>query len=161
MSNPTTPEPDPEQRPGHEQGAGEDWGSSTPWQKPGPAEQPDQPQATPPPYGTPPTYGGQPPYGGQPGYGASPYGYPPAQGAGIQNYLVPAIIATVFCCLPAGVVSIVYAAQVSGKLAAGDVEGARQASANARTWLIVSVALGVAVVVLAFLAVLSDAYTPY
>ena len=34
----------------------------------------------------------------------------------IPNYLVQAILVTIFCCLPFGIVSIVYAAQVNGKL---------------------------------------------
>ena len=39
----------------------------------------------------------------------------------VPNNLVWAILSTLFCCLPAGIVSIVYAAQVNGKLAAGDI----------------------------------------
>lgn len=58
----------------------------------------------------------------------------PAAPAHIPNYLVQAILVTIFCCLPFGIVSIVYAAQVNGKLAAGDVSGAMQASSSARTW---------------------------
>jgi len=54
---------------------------------------------------------------------------------GIQNYLVPAILLTLCCCPPFGVVAIVYAAQVSSKAAAGDDAGALAASKNARLWL--------------------------
>ena len=52
----------------------------------------------------------------------------------VPNYLVPAILVTVFCCLPAGIVAIVYAAQVNGKLQAGDIAGAQQSSKNAKLW---------------------------
>jgi hypothetical protein len=54
---------------------------------------------------------------------------PPPNGAGIYvpNNLVWAILSTLFCCLPLGVVSIVYASQVDGKRAAGDVAGAGRA----------------------------------
>ncbi len=45
----------------------------------------------------------------------------------IPNCLVQAILVTAFCCLPFGIVSIVFAAQVNGKVAAGDVRGARGA----------------------------------
>src|SRR5215510_14301811 len=55
-------------------------------------------------------------------------------GAAIQNYLVFAILTTVLCCLPAGIPAIIYAAQVNGKLQAGDYVGAQQASKNAKTW---------------------------
>ena len=37
----------------------------------------------------------------------------------VPNHLVWAILSTLFCCLPLGIVSIVFAAQVNGKLAAG------------------------------------------
>ena len=46
-------------------------------------------------------------------------------GATVPNYLVFAILATVFCCLPAGIPAIVFAAQVNGKLQAGDLAGAQ------------------------------------
>ena len=65
----------------------------------------------------------------------------------VPNHLVWAILSTLFCCLPLGVVSIVYAAQVDGKRAAGDIEGARAASRSAINWAVASVvALPVAVV---------------
>ena len=56
------------------------------------------------------------------------------------DHLVWAIAATIFCCLPAGIVAIVYAAQVNGMLDAGDYRGARRASRNAKIWAIVSMA---------------------
>ena len=52
----------------------------------------------------------------------------------VPNYLVQAILTTIFCCLPLGIVSIVYAAQVNGKVAAGDRAGALQSSRNAKMW---------------------------
>ncbi len=60
-------------------------------------------------------------------------------GTSVQNYLVFAILATVFCCLPAGIPAIVYAAQVNGKLQGGDVAGAQAASKNAKMWCLISV----------------------
>ncbi len=50
------------------------------------------------------------------------------------NYLVWAILTTIFCCLPFGIISIVFAAQVNSKWVAGDYNGARKASNNAKTW---------------------------
>ncbi|MEO8433342.1 MAG: CD225/dispanin family protein [Pyrinomonadaceae bacterium] len=64
--------------------------------------------------------------------------------ANIPNYLVFAILTTVFCCLPAGVVSIVYAAQVNGKIQAGDIAGAMAASKNAKLWAMISAGVGIA-----------------
>jgi Interferon-induced transmembrane protein len=77
---------------------------------------------------------------------------PPHAQATVPNYLVPAILTTLFCCLPFGIVSIVYAAQVNGKLAAGDRAGALQASQNAKTWAWLSFGFGIfLLVVLLFL----------
>lgn len=73
---------------------------------------------------------------------------PSATPANIPNYLVFAILTTLFCCLPAGVVSIVYAAQVNGKVAAGDIAGAMAASKNAKLWAMISAGVGAAVIVL-------------
>jgi hypothetical protein len=58
---------------------------------------------------------------------------PPAPGTttSVPNYLVPAIISAV-CCFPLGIISIVFAAQVNGKVAAGDIPGAMQASKLAK-----------------------------
>jgi hypothetical protein len=45
----------------------------------------------------------------------------------------------VFCCLPLGIASIVFSAQVNSKYAAGDVAGAQEASDKARKFAIWSV----------------------
>ncbi len=68
----------------------------------------------------------------------------------IPNNLVWAILSTLLCCLPFGVVSIVYAARVDGKRAAGDIEGARNDARLAANWAIAS-----AVSVLAMMLVIS------
>lgn len=68
---------------------------------------------------------------------------PVAPPANIPNYLVPAIISTICCCLPAGIVSIIYATQVNTKVAAGDVQGAMDSSAKAKMWFIIAIVVGV------------------
>lgn len=62
----------------------------------------------------------------------------------VPNYLVFAILATVLCCLPAGIPAIIYAAQVNGKLQAGDIAGAQAASNNAKMWCWIAFGLGLA-----------------
>jgi hypothetical protein len=62
----------------------------------------------------------------------------------IPNYLVPAILVTVLCCLPFGIAAIVYAAQVNTKSQAGDLKGAREASKNARMWCWIALVAGLA-----------------
>jgi len=68
----------------------------------------------------------------------------------VPNYLAQAILVTIFCCLPFGIVAIVYAAQVNGKLRAGLVSEAIEASNSAKTWCWVSFWLGLAVGIIYF-----------
>lgn len=60
----------------------------------------------------------------------------------IQNYLVPSILVTVCCCLPAGIVAIVYAAQVNTKLFTGDIAGAQESARLAKLWSWIGFACG-------------------
>lgn len=69
----------------------------------------------------------------------------------VPNNLIWAILSTLFCCLPLGIVSIVYATQVDGLRAAGDIAGARIAADKARFWAIISAVLVPIVVALWFL----------
>lgn len=71
--------------------------------------------------------------------------YPPAgmEGRKVPDYLVFAILATLFCCMPFGIVAIVYAAQVNGRLAMGDYRGAAELSEKAQMWCWVSFLLGI------------------
>jgi predicted secreted protein len=64
------------------------------------------------------------------------------------NNLVWAILTTLFCCLPFGIVSIVYAAQVNGKWQAGDVAGAQESSRKARQWAMYAAIAGVVIAVI-------------
>jgi hypothetical protein len=92
--------------------------------------------APPPGYAPPHGYGAPPGYGapGQPlGYGG--YGYTSPSGPPPPNHLVGAILSTILCCTPLGIVSIVYAAQVNSKWQVGDFAGANEASSKAATWM--------------------------
>jgi hypothetical protein len=66
----------------------------------------------------------------------------------IPNYLVQSILVTLFCCLPLGVVAIVYAAQVNGMVQSGNIQGAINSSNNAKMWCWVSFGIGIAWVVI-------------
>ena len=70
-----------------------------------------------------------------------------------DNYLVYAILTTLFCCLPFGIAGIVKAAQVSTKYQAGDYEGAVQASADAKKWSQIALICGIVWVALYFIIV--------
>ena len=69
---------------------------------------------------------------------------PPPTGTttSVPNYLVPAIISAV-CCFPLGIISIIFAAQVNGKVTSGDMAGALDASKKAKLFSIIFIALGV------------------
>lgn len=71
----------------------------------------------------------------QPAPAGPPAGEPP------PSHLVWGILVTLFCGL-LGIVSIVYAAQVNGRWAAGDLAGARDASSKARLWAIITAVIG-------------------
>ena len=95
---------------------------------------------------------GSPPPLRCPGQGlATPFPWTPATPAAfVPTYLVWAILVTLLCFLPTGIVAIVYATQVSNKLAVGDVAGARDSSGKAKMWCIISavggILLGIALV---------------
>lgn len=91
-------------------------------------------------------YQQQPPYQ-QPDRQQPPYQQPYQQQAYYQpnyaqsqippkpdNYLVWAILTTLFCCLPFGIVSIVYASKVDSLYSSQDYFGAKAASDNAKKW---------------------------
>ena len=67
--------------------------------------------------------------------------------------LVWAILTTLFCCIPFGIVSIVFSTQVNGKWAAGDYAGAQEASRKARRWAIIAAVVGIVLGVLYGIAV--------
>ena len=117
----------------------------SPYGSPQYGQPPQQPQYGEPQYGSP-QYG-QPQYGAAPQYGASPYQPGYAAGPPPNNYLVWAILTTILCCLPLGIVSIVFSSQVNTKWAQGDFEGAQKSSIRARQFAMWSaIALGVGVV---------------
>ncbi len=72
----------------------------------------------------------------------------------VPNYLVESILATVFCCMPAGIVAIVYAAQVNSHLANGNIAAARESSAKAAKWARISSGIIVGIFLLYILCVI-------
>jgi hypothetical protein len=68
---------------------------------------------------------------------------PTAAPANIPNYLIPAILSLV-CCWPLSIVAIIFAAQVNGKVAAGDIQGAMDASKKAKLFSFIAIGVGLA-----------------
>ena len=89
------------------------------------------------------------------GMAAPAYAEPPK----IQNYLVPSILITLCCCVPAGVVAIIYAAQVNSKLAAGDIAGAQNSARLAKIWTWVGFGCGIVVGIIYAIFGFADALT--
>ena len=84
------------------------------------------------------------PYSSPPQYSQQPHGQMnPGPRPDVPNHLVKAILATCFCCLPLGIVAIVFAAQVNGKLDIGDYAGATSASQQANMYGNISIGLGI------------------
>ena len=59
-----------------------------------------------------------------------------------DNHLVWAILCTVLCCLPLGIVSIVYSTKVSGLWAQGRYAEAQSAADSAKKWAIIGAIVG-------------------
>lgn len=81
---------------------------------------------------------------------AGPVPHMPTPGMSQRNngikpptYLGWAIASCILCCLPLGIVAIVYAAQVNDKWIRGDYDGAYRASQNAQIWTIAAVVIGI------------------
>ena len=65
----------------------------------------------------------------------------------IPNYLVLSIL-SLFCCWPLAIVAIIFAAQVNGKVAAGDIQGAMSASKTAKLLSMISIGIGAVIAVI-------------
>lgn len=65
-----------------------------------------------------------------------------------DNYLVWAILSTVFCCLATGIASIIYASKVNEAYAKGDYDEALQASKNAKMWALIGAGLALVIWIL-------------
>ncbi|MEO5636138.1 MAG: CD225/dispanin family protein [Chitinophagaceae bacterium] len=70
-----------------------------------------------------------------------------------KNWLVESILVLIFCCLPFGIAGIVFASQVNSKWTAGDYNGALQASKDAAKWTKIGFFVGLACIVIYFIAV--------
>jgi len=84
-----------------------------------------------------PGWQGQPPQPGWPGPQPGWQGQPEP-----DNHLVWAILCTVLCCLPFGIVSLVYSNKVSGLWSQGRWAEAQAAADNAKKWAIIGAIVG-------------------
>ena len=75
-------------------------------------------------------------------YSASSESLPP------KNYLVESILATIFCCLPFGIIGIINAARVENAFYSGDETEAERLSGQALKWVKIAFLTGIASVVI-------------
>lgn len=68
----------------------------------------------------------------------------------IANYLIPAILTTLCCCLPIGVAAIIFAVKANTLQGVGDYEGAAEAASKAKlyTWIAFGVGFVVNLIIL-------------
>lgn len=78
-----------------------------------------------------------------------------------KTWLVESILATLFCCLPVGIVGIINAAKVESRFNSGDVAGARSASDEAKKWTMISFWIGLAVAIIYILVIAVGAFNRY
>lgn len=65
-----------------------------------------------------------------------------------KNYLVESILATIFCCLPFGIIGIINAARVENAFYSGDETEAERLSGQALKWVKIAFFTGIAAVVI-------------
>lgn len=75
----------------------------------------------------------------------------------INNHLVLAILTTIFCCLPFGIVSIVYSVQVNSALAVGNYQLAQTNADKAKYWGMMALWIGIVINVISFAVAFSGA----
>ena len=78
-----------------------------------------------------------------------------------SSNLVWAILTTILCCLPFGIVSIVYASKVDSYWAQGNYPAAQDASKKAGTWAMWAAISGVIVLVIYIVAIIATGASLY
>ena len=79
------------------------------------------------------------------GYSAGYQRYDQGEPVNWVPYLILAIISTICCCPPFGIVAIVFAAKINSATYAGNHAEARRAARNAKIWIIVAFVVGLLV----------------
>lgn len=113
-------------------------------------QQPADLQAQPPQYPPPVA----PPYYPPPQYNAGV----PLTPASIPNYMTQAVLVTLFCCLPLGIVGIFRSSEVNKRLAANDIPGALAASQSTRTILWWGFGSGLVIIILYAIAQMANTH---
>lgn len=81
---------------------------------------------------------------------------PPANAAWTPLSLTNPILVTLFCCVIGGIISIVYTSQANTKGMQGNIAAAQADAKTARTWMIVSITIGILIFILYFVAAILE-----
>jgi len=73
-----------------------------------------------------------------------------------KNWILQAILVTLFCCMPLGIVAIIFASQVDQKYNQGDYLGATKASKNAKSFITFTGIAGILMWVIYFVAYMNS-----
>lgn len=76
-----------------------------------------------------------------------------------KNWLVESILVTLLCCLPFGIVSIIYATKVDTLWSSGQFDAAEQASRDAGKWVRIGFFVGLVSIAFYFLFVMLGVIT--
>ena len=79
------------------------------------------------------------------------------QGSKPDNNMLWAILSTLFCCLPLGIVAIINAAKVDGLYRSGDYSGAQEAADNAKKYAQYGLVIGIIWIVICFFILMAGA----
>lgn len=79
------------------------------------------------------------------------------QGSKPDNNMLWAILSTLFCCLPLGIVAIINAAKVDGLYRSGDYSGAQEAADNAKKYALYGLVIGIIWIVIYFFILMAGA----
>lgn len=69
----------------------------------------------------------------------------------LNTWLVPSILVTACCCLPFGIVGIIFASKASSALKVGNYEEASQNAAKAKMWTLIGLGIGIVTNAIAFI----------
>jgi preprotein translocase subunit SecG len=73
----------------------------------------------------------------------------PAPNNNLVFGIIASVLSVMFCCIPHGLISLIFALQVNNKAAAGDHQGAMNAAKQAKTWAIISIVVSAVWLVIA------------
>lgn len=74
----------------------------------------------------------------------------------VNNQMVKAILVTVLCCLPFGIVAIIKSSEVNGKLAVGDIVGAQMSASSSSDWSNMAIIFGLIFGIFYFFILMAD-----